>query len=61
MGIPRKRKGSGLFKEEETNIFFSTLLSLSHIKHFVFLFFFVFFLFFSFKPRSDDYTTNNSV
>ena len=30
--------------------FFFTFLSLSHIKHFFF-----------FKPRSDDYTTNNSV
>ena len=38
MGLSRRRYGSGILKEEErTNIsFFSTFLSLSHIKHFFF-------------------------
>ena len=40
----RRRKGQASF-------FFSTFLSLDHIKRF----------FFFFKPRIDDYTTNNSV
>ena len=41
----RRRKGQASF-------FFSTFLSLDHIKRFFFFFF---------KPRIDDYTTNNSV
>ena len=42
MEFLRRRKG-------QTSFFFSTFLSLSHIKHFFF------------KPETDDYTTNNSV
>ena len=47
-GSLRKREGSGIFKEEErTNVFFFPPSTFST--------FFVFF-----KPRIDDYTTNNS-
>ena len=53
--------GSGTLKAEigiwgsqgggkDKHFLFSTFLSLSHIEHFFF-----------FKPRIDDYTTNNSV
>ena len=55
LGSPRRREGSGVLKKEErTNYFFSTFLSLSHIKWFLFSFL-------SFNPGTDDYTTNNSV
>ena len=39
-GFPKEERGAGILKKEErTNYFFSTFLSLSHIKHFLFLFF----------------------
>ena len=61
LSLLKQRKGSGILKEKErTNIFFffspSTLLSLSHIKHFCFVLFC-----FVFKPRPDDYTTELSL
>ena len=61
LGSPRRRKGSGALemeigvwnsqgggKDKHLFFFFSTFLSLSHIKCFFFFFF---------KPRADDYTT----
>ena len=63
-GSPRRREGSGALEEEigvwnpqgegkdKCLYFSSTFLSLGHIK--------IFFLFFFLKPRTDNYTTNNS-
>ena len=40
-GFPEEERGAGILKKEErTNYFFSTFLSLSHIKHFLFFVFF---------------------
>ena len=58
--FPGEERGSGALEEErrvwnsqggekDKRLFFSTYISLSHIKRFFF------------KPRTDDYTTNNSV
>ena len=58
-GVPKEDKGVWGSQGEDRGLefsrrskgqtsFFSTFLSLSHIKHF-------------FKPRTDDYTTNNSI
>ena len=61
-GVPEEeRGGSGALEEEigvwnsqggrkDKHLFFSTFLSLRHLKHFFF-----------FKPGTDDYTTSNSV
>ena len=53
--VPKWRQGSGILNEEErTNVFSpSTFLSLSHIELRRKTFYF--------KPRTDDYTTDNSV
>ena len=46
-GVPEKERGLGFSRRRKGQTFFSTFLSLSHIKLF----------FFSFKPGTDDYTT----
>ena len=57
LGVPEERgvwnsqRGG---KDKLFKFFFSTFLSLSHIKR-------LYFFFFSFKPGTDNYTTNNSV
>ena len=54
LGVPKEEKGvwgsQGGGKDKFFFSSLSTFLSLSHIKYFFF-----------FKPRTDDYTTNNSV